>query len=259
MTGQSKPIGFLVLAILFAFSVLVIGRANGQVVEEGLLAYFRFEEGDGEDLIDDSGLGNDAVIEGDVEWVEGKYENGMQFDGETGVAEIAAGAFDPFEEITMTAWLKLESIPPDFSYNIVGMTNGPGNGIYLEMYPGTLAAWQCGPNLNSSTPYGATFNEWHHVAGVYTGEKITIYIDGEQKSQGDGTTLPNVGGSPFRISGDHPAAVGHCGSIDGAIDEVRLYNRALDADEIKGTMASIGGEAVTSKDKLSITWGGLKN
>ncbi len=203
MTRQRKTVRFLVLATLFAFSVLVIGHANGQI-EEGLLAYFKFEEDGGKDLIDDSGLGNDAEIKGDVEWVDGKYEKGMQFDGESGLAEIPAGTVGPFEEITMAAWVKLEGMPTTFSYNIVGMTTGAGNGMYLEQHAVDLAAWQCGPNMNSSTPYPATFSEWHHVAAVYSGENITIYIDGEQKSQGAGTTLPNVGGSPFRISGNHP-------------------------------------------------------
>ena len=258
MTRQRKPIRSLVLAMLFVFSVLVVGHANGQI-EEGLLAYFKFEEGSGENLIDASGLGNDAEIRGGVEWVDGKYGRGLQFDGESGVAEIAAGTVGPFEELTMMAWLKLESLPDPNSFNIVGMTSGAGNGMYLEMYPTSLAAWQCGPNMNSSTAYPATFTEWHHVAGVYSGDDITIYIDGEQKSQGAGTTLPNIANTPFRISGDHPEANAWGGSINGAVDEVRLYNRALDADEIKDTMETAGGEAVTSKGKLSTTWAELKS
>ena len=74
-----------------------------------------------------------------------------------------------------------------------------------------------------------------------------------------GTTLPNVAGSPFRISGGHPETQAWGGSMDGVIDEVRLYNRALDADEIKDTMESADGEAVTSKGKLSTTWAELKS
>jgi len=257
MTRQRRTDRFLVLATLFAFSVLVIGHASGQ--EEGLLAYFKFEEGGGNDLIDDSGLGNDAEIKGDVEWVGGKYEKGMQFDGESGHAEILAGTVGPFEEVTMAAWLKLESMPKTNSYNIIGMTSGSANGFYLEQYATDLAAWQCGPNMNSVTAYPATFSDWHHIAVVYTGDNITIYIDGEQKSQGAGTTLPNVAGSPFRISGPMPEAQGFGGSIDGVIDEVRLYNRALDVDEIIETMESADGAAVTSKGKLSTTWAELRS
>ena len=45
----------------------------------------------------------------------------------------------------------------------------------------------------------------------------------------------------------------------GIIDEVALYNRILDLDEIKRDMEAIGGAAVLSKDKLTTTWGKIKS
>ena len=55
--------------LLFVFGSLMGNQANGDI-QEGLVAYFKFEEGKGKELSDSSGLGNDAEIKGDVDWVE---------------------------------------------------------------------------------------------------------------------------------------------------------------------------------------------
>ena len=48
--------------------------------------------------------------------------------------------------------------------------------------------------------------------------------------------------------------------FEGALDEVAVFNRALNQTEIKEVMEGIGQIlAVKAKDKLSITWGKIKN
>jgi hypothetical protein len=204
-------------------------------------------------------LGNNADVKGDVEWVEGKYGKGMAFDGESSCAEVSPGTVGAFEAATITAWVKLAKMPTTNSYNIAGVSSGAGTGFYLELYNNAnLASWQCGPNMNASAVYPATFDEWHHVAAVYTGEEIRLYIDGVEKSKKPGTALPVVTAHPFRISGDHSEVAAWGGSLDGVIDEVRLYNRALDAEEIKETMESTDGAAVMPEGKSSTTWARVK-
>ena len=44
----------------------------------------------------------------------------------------------------------------------------------------------------------------------------------------------------------------------GIIDEVALYNRVLGIDEIKRDMEAVGGTAVLPQDKLTTTWGKIK-
>ena len=48
--------------------------------------------------------------------------------------------------------------------------------------------------------------------------------------------------------------------FDGALDEVAVFNRALNQTEVKEVMEGIGQIlAVKAEDKLSITWGKIKN
>ncbi len=64
---------------------------------------------------------------------------------------------------------------------------------------------------------------------------------------------------PFRISGDHTEQAGWGGSIDGVIDEVRLYERSLDANEMRAAMEESGNKfIVSSKGKLPFTWAKIK-
>lgn len=78
-------------------------------------------------------------------------------------------------------------------------------------------------------------HKWYHLAGTYDGATVILYIDGQPYS---GYTLsfsqvlpmPNV---PFTISGFHdPTTNAITDEINGQIDDVRLYNRALSASEI---------------------------
>lgn len=254
---QRRCVEVLTLALIFIFGSLMGSQVSSDV-EEGLVAYFKFEEASGRDIVDASGSEHDGETVGDADRVEGKFGKGMQFDGEASYATVPAGTLGTFEAATMTAWVKVFAMPSTNSYNIVGMTSGPGAGFYLELYNGTLAAWQCGPNLNASLAYTAV-DEWHHLAAVYTGTEILIYIDGVQRAKGAGTNLPDVNGMPLMISGNHAETDNFGGSLDGIVDEVRIYDRALEADEIEDTMEeSTGGAAVAPVDKLSTTWAEVK-
>ena len=251
---RQKSLILLMIIVAFLFDSVSAD------ITDGLIAYFKFEKDDKKSLMDSSGLNHHANIFGDVKWVEGKYGKGMQFDGKSSYADIPARTFDAFDAITITAWVKIMKMPSSHSYNIAGLTTGPGAGMYVELYAVNLAAWQCQPNnTNASFAYPANFNEWHHVGAIYDGSKILLYIDGEQKAQGGGAKLPSVTSYPFRISGDHTELAGWGGSLDGIIDEIRLYERALNANEMRASMEESGNKfLVTLKGKLTSTWAKIK-
>lgn len=77
------------------------------------------------------------------------------------------------------------------------------------------------------------FGRWYHVAGVYNGQVLAIYVNGAlENSVQVGPASPYAGPAPLRIGNllhsDHTRK----GVFNGAIDEVAIYNRALAPAEI---------------------------
>ncbi|MCY4552527.1 MAG: LamG domain-containing protein [Candidatus Poribacteria bacterium] len=79
--------------------------------------------------------------------------------------------------------------------------------------------------------------EWDHVAGVYADGKQMFYVNGEHI--GEMTPDPNFNAQrDFLIGAGANERPVHEYLFKGIIDEVRLYNRVLDADEINAVMES---------------------
>ena len=101
--------------------------------------------------------------------------------------------------------------------------------------------------------------QWHHVAATWTQKaaELLIYVDGEKKA-----ALPAKGGKSFKagrqlaIGGNDQDKYAGTGLFKGVIDDVRIYNRALTADEV---LAGLTRLAVFPRGKLSTTWGTLKS
>ncbi|MCG2700589.1 LamG domain-containing protein, partial [Candidatus Parcubacteria bacterium] len=91
--------------------------------------------------------------------------------------------------------------------------------------------------MNSGTTYTATSttdindSQWHHIVGSYDGTTMKIYIDGtlEDTNTDFSGNLPIVDGN-VRIGADYQSTPDNF--FSGLIDEARIYNRALSADEV---------------------------
>jgi uncharacterized repeat protein (TIGR01451 family) len=88
--------------------------------------------------------------------------------------------------------------------------------------------------FNSSATWADTTSninngEWHNIVGVYNNAKAIIYFDGAKQGE-----VPK----PVITTNNLPLEIGRYGqdnkyAFDGAIDEIRIYNRALSDSEIK--------------------------
>ena len=77
-----------------------------------------------------------------------------------------------------------------------------------------------------------TDGEWHHVAATYDGTSASLYLDGSIVASS--AFAGDVGdSSTWRIGAYGATPTGFYG---GTIDDVRIYDRALGADQIASTM-----------------------
>jgi dolichyl-diphosphooligosaccharide--protein glycosyltransferase len=131
------------------------------------------------------------------------------------------------DEFTVSTWVKpsaLDTTEENDYRNIV--RSGGGLFIVLEengrvslRMPGTDAPPVAGGNV--------AVDQWHHVAGTYDGREYTLYVNGTRVANG---TIQE--GSPS-WNGYLGIGSGNQRHIfDGTIDEFRIYERALEANDI---------------------------
>jgi hypothetical protein len=94
--------------------------------------------------------------------------------------------------------------------------------------------WDYGPTPNGriSTDYTNYLNKWTHVALVSNGSSFkAIYLDGKLITSGvaSGGSATALTGLRIASSPETPADLFH----KGRIDDFRIYNRVLSADEVK--------------------------
>ncbi len=184
-----------------------------------------FSEGAGEAASDGSGNGNAGSLLHGAAWSTGMFGAGVQFDGvnadlrvpsrdSTTIAD--AFTFEAWVNPSVYAWGYLWSQYPDDG----------GNFLYVLAISdkGTLytAPHLSGIDYPLFTTVTLPLNTWTHVALSYDGACLRVYVDGlEVASRAAHGSLPPT---------PEPTEIGQW--FHGAIDEVRIYNRALSAGEI---------------------------
>ena len=234
-----RRIGMAVWVLLVLVLAGLPAGVQAEGADDGLVAEWHFDEGSGSVLVDSSGNGNDGVIHGATR-VEGKYGKALSFDGVDDYVDCGNGAsLDITDAITIEAWVKIYSdkdmmIVDKKSYDASSyhasyamgwlIPGGEYNRKYVERLTigGSMAA--------AEYVWSPTLGQFYHLVSTYDGSHMKLYRGGSEivsrRQTGSISTSNN------------PVVVGYRrGNTDlyfsGIIDEIRIYNRALTADEIK--------------------------
>jgi hypothetical protein len=241
--------------------------AKGVLITDGLVSYWSFDESDVDGITAEDGWGdNDGTMMGAFEIVDGKVGEAIELPGvQAGVDYVEMDKSDDLDppRLTYMAWLKLNA-SPDYG-NIVSRDDGSGIGHAMQARGATdtFRMWVVLDgvidNAESSTSVSSRVGEWTHVAGTFDGDAIRLYIDGVLEGSKD---MPGDAGcaanTQLCIGGQFGGSAGTNELINGVIDEVCVYNRALSEDEIVQNMNAEGLAVVSAADKLAITWGDIK-
>lgn len=195
---------------------------------DALVAHYTFEN----NANDSSGNGLNGTIMGSPIFIQSLTGYGMalQLDGVDEYVDCGSSAsFDITEQITLTAWVNTSDSGNDEHNPFVGkgdqsyaIKHGNNNSIEFFIYDDD---WQ---TLQSAVD-DAFNGDWHHVAGTYDGNQLRLYVDGGLVDSEDYVGSINSTSNPVNI-GRNSQQTGRL--YEGAIDEVRIYNRALSEGEI---------------------------
>ncbi|SMD46299.1 Por secretion system C-terminal sorting domain-containing protein [Aquiflexum balticum DSM 16537] len=207
--------------------------ADGQV-PDGPVGHWKMDEGSGNVLIDHSGNGNNATIQNtaNVFWEPGIIGLAVNFNSWSGRYGVAphSQSLEIAEALSIVSWVKPRSVGRN---TIISKADGNGFELWLDQNGQIEFRLNRGNNgaayrLLSNYNYTGDVGEWIHVAATFDGTTSRIFINGIEDI--------SATYSPFTIgtaSGD--LTIGALGTIqrfNGAIDDLRLYGRALDISEI---------------------------
>jgi hypothetical protein len=234
------------IGILLALSLCSCVSA----ADNGLAAWWKFNDGSATDTV--SGIRDQ--IRGNFKFAQGVSGSSLRFDGfTTSVVREADKAPKLGDAFTIKAWIALAAYPWNWC-PIVAQEKDEKAGYYFGIdsqghvglrlaINGKWQEWKS-PNLPGQK-VGLELRKWYHVAGVYDSQRgVVIYIDGKavKKSPVTGRVdfAPEldllIGRNhnkmsptyPVRAFATHPSWY----SFDGIIDEIKIYNRALNAGEL---------------------------
>ena len=217
-----------------------------QIPVDGLIGYWNFDDSSG-NPIDSSGESHVSTAFGNLSYgEEGHANDAIQFDGDGDYVEIEANDVFNVTNITISVWVKLEDL------NVNPWTPGSvicrGNG-FEEVWCIDLVGnsnntyyrfWHRHSDLNwSYSPVITTTSAglgWNHILVTYDGTVSKIFFNGilESSSTGISGSLSPSNESVYIATRQNAQSGGlPINDINATIDELRIYNRALNNSEIQ--------------------------
>ena len=214
-------------------------------LSRGLVGYWLFNEGSGSRAADISGHGNHGTLKNmspnaqDSGWGGSKFGGGLQFDGVDDYVDCGNNAsLDITDAITVEAWV---NINVDESGRIASKHGGGSYGwTLIRGVSNDNIEWRIsttGSDWNGGFTSLNIFkiNTWYHIVATYDGSYMRMYVNGVEDTGGDFpvslTGSINVAPASTQIGRDEVSGTSGC--FPGTIDEVRIYNHALTAAEVK--------------------------
>lgn len=252
----------IVMVVLFAVGSLV-SPSYAKLDPKTCIGMWLFDEGEGEIAADSSGNGNDGTLMNGAEWVEGKFGDGISFDGTDNFVELANQP-DLTDGFTFSAWVQRGADTPSCqevfnNHRFFLRTKPEGEDAtnpfetFVNLDNGTVEP-------RASSGVASEIEEWFFVAVTWDKVTLKIYVDGVFKGQSlrTGDLAAPVTAQIGRGEQQNLTA----NAFSGIIDDVAFFNEVLEEDDIQDLMNQGLKEmfiaAVDSSGKLTTTWGNLK-
>jgi hypothetical protein len=242
----------VLLAGIAAAILISIPKASA---EPNLVSWWKLDEGSGTTAYDSADGHNGTLVNGPV-WVNGQIDGALSFDGADDYVNLGnSSGLKPPLPVTISMWIKLNTggCPLSLDQPSYGIACFANNDYVFRAfyYDGGGGGSSHRRGKIGTTVLAA--GRWYHMAAVIRGQTdMNIYVDGAD----DGGTYNGTGGDLVYSSDNSYIGRYSTQYFNGVIDDVRVYDRALTAEEIgqiyqEGTVFS----KATSPNPVSGTTG----
>jgi hypothetical protein len=218
----------------------MIGQADQ--VTQGLVAYYSMRNS-GTTVFDEWGGNNGtAVFSPAFAYDNGVVGNGILMNGSSQYIDLGTNLYESYQAGTIAAWIYPTNMTDRLSIISSSVESVNTNWVQFGVYEATKGILIHDRTKNNNNfVLGSTVlasNAWSHVVVTTDGTAYALWVNGAAQSitalvgTNSGAWFGDLG------AGAHEVNIGKRQRLDdtywfaGRIDEVRIYNRALTADEI---------------------------
>jgi hypothetical protein len=225
-----KSILLTALATL-GFTAVTMAQVPNYIPTNGLVGWWPFNG----NANDESGNGNNGTIYGAVPTTDrlGNDASAYTFDGQNDFIDTPLGINGNFtNEISIGFWLKGDQIVPDqgmitlrnASQQFTGFTDFNGISFVVSgVGQGVLV-------INSNVD--VIDDNWHYIVGTYNGNELKLYVDNLEIGNLTAPFSQLLIQSTFRFGHDDEPFYGDVRYLNGTLDDIGIWNRALTQEEI---------------------------
>jgi hypothetical protein len=220
---------------------------------ECLEGYWKLDDGTGSAIaLDSSAWSNDGTLQNmdpATDWIAAVRNDGLDYAASSEhVAVPYASEFDfGTGPLTAAFWFRKEGTSQSDPFSMV---ESDGDEFVLSLQSdNTMDVSLNGTVVSNGSTF--TLNEWHHAAFTRDVDgNLVTYIDGTTDGSGTSTAdlSVNLGDLSFGTNYDF-GGPSYTNPLDGQLDDIRLYSRALNSDEI----AALASVAASSNDLVLST------
>jgi len=244
-----RYVNFLIVSAILNFSLITMANAQQTKCVQppsGIIAWWTFDETSGNTAQDTIG-NNSGILINDSTFTTGLVGNAVAFDGiddYIGAPDSDLWAFGS-NDFTIEFWAKFNAVGsgsighPEYVFISTDEGSGGMNKWFFALGGGYLNFHVNGPSYGffPLVPFEPIVGQWYHLALTKSGTIYTIYIDGVPSGTADFPgIIPNVN-APLTI-GQSGEPFG--GFMNGSLDEMSIYNRALSQSEISDIVNANG-------------------
>lgn len=228
----------------------------------GPVGYWKLDEGSANtctggsnDSCDTSGTGNDGAWNGNATATDGKFGNGVTFDGSNSYVDMG-DVLDPgSNSCTSEFWINVAATPSTgerpFSKGGHDTALMPCFGYYFNSNLNLITGDQI-DTVTATVDTTLTTNTWKHVTTVrdVTNNKLSLYVDGVLVDTGTITAVGDASNAKNLTLGAVHSGSSRTLFFNGKLDDVRVYNYARTSQQIVEDMNAghpTGGSPIGSQ------------
>lgn len=248
---------YLLIGMVVVFVASLLTASSYAAIDPiNCVGMWLFDDDGGDIATDSSGNENDGMLVANPEWVDGKFGSALEFDGGGSHVNILSSESLSSDSFTLSLWAQPNQLRIQ---GLADKTPQPNWRLFMNSTSGTVEFDALPGEIGNIRTLATSIGEWSHIAATYDldTETAKIYFNGVFVQQAISVDM-NID-SPVSIH----IASNENNRFSGIIDDVGIFNVALDEDDINDIMTggleeAMGITAVDASGKLAATWASIK-